>query len=258
MPARTRPLTADPEPHPSEAAERAATRARAPQHHRGLRQDRGAARHRPGPAARARSCALLGPNGVGEEHDAQGRERSDEAERWLRPSRRPPRQRRGQRRVCRASGCARSPRVAACSRTSPCARTSSWPATWDFRSARSRNGPTRSSRDSSSVAPSWPEPCRAASSGCWRWPERSRPSRPHSCSTRCRWASRRSSSRSCTAWWATSPRSGVSILVVEQFAHIVLDVADLAVVMVQGRIAAAGRPSDIEAELSSAYLGANL
>jgi branched-chain amino acid transport system ATP-binding protein len=53
-------------------------------------------------------------------------------------------------------------------------------------------------------------------------------------------------------------KSGVSILVVEQFAHIVLGVADLAVVMVQGRIAAAGRPADIEAELSSAYLGAHL
>jgi ABC-type branched-subunit amino acid transport system ATPase component len=52
-------------------------------------------------------------------------------------------------------------------------------------------------------------------------------------------------------------RSGVSILVVEQFAHIVLGVADVAVVMVQGRIAAAGRPADIEAKLSSAYLGAN-
>jgi branched-chain amino acid transport system ATP-binding protein len=53
-------------------------------------------------------------------------------------------------------------------------------------------------------------------------------------------------------------KSGVSILVVEQFAHIVLGVADLAVVMVQGRITAVGRPSEIETELSSAYLGANL
>ena len=52
-------------------------------------------------------------------------------------------------------------------------------------------------------------------------------------------------------------RSGVSILVVEQFAHIVLGVADFAVVMVQGRITAAGRPTDIQAGLSSAYLGAN-
>ena len=109
-----------------------------------------------------------------------------------------------------------------------------------------------------SVAPSWPEPCREASSGCWPWPGRSSPSRPSCCSTRCRWASRRSSSRSCTAWWPRSPKSGVSILVVEQFAHIVLGVADLAVVMVQGRITAAGRPAEIEAELSSAYLGANL
>ena len=52
-------------------------------------------------------------------------------------------------------------------------------------------------------------------------------------------------------------QSGVSILVVEQFAHIVLGVADFAVVMVQGRITAAGRPTDIETGLSSAYLGAN-
>jgi branched-chain amino acid transport system ATP-binding protein len=52
--------------------------------------------------------------------------------------------------------------------------------------------------------------------------------------------------------------AGVSILIVEQFVHIVLGVADHAVVMTQGRIAAAGPPSDIEAELSSTYLGANL
>ncbi len=51
-------------------------------------------------------------------------------------------------------------------------------------------------------------------------------------------------------------RSGVSILVVEQFARIVLDVADVAVVMVQGTITATGRPSEIESVLSSAYLGA--
>ena len=52
--------------------------------------------------------------------------------------------------------------------------------------------------------------------------------------------------------------SGVSLLVVEQFAHIVLDVTDLAIIMVQGKIAAAGDPAEIESELSSAYLGANL
>ena len=52
-------------------------------------------------------------------------------------------------------------------------------------------------------------------------------------------------------------RSGISILMVEQFAHIVLGVADLAIVMVQGEIAATGHPADIETELSAAYLGAN-
>lgn len=48
---------------------------------------------------------------------------------------------------------------------------------------------------------------------------------------------------------------GVTVLVVEQFASTVLGVADLAAVMVQGRIARAGRPSEIEADLHHAYLG---
>jgi ABC-type branched-subunit amino acid transport system ATPase component len=52
-------------------------------------------------------------------------------------------------------------------------------------------------------------------------------------------------------------RSGISILMVEQFAHIVLGVADLAIVMVQGKITASGHPADIKTELSAAYLGAH-
>jgi branched-chain amino acid transport system ATP-binding protein len=50
--------------------------------------------------------------------------------------------------------------------------------------------------------------------------------------------------------------SGTSILVVEQFARIVLDVADIAAVMVNGRIRAVGHPDAIQSELSAAYLGA--
>ena len=50
--------------------------------------------------------------------------------------------------------------------------------------------------------------------------------------------------------------SGVSIVVVEQFARTVLGVADLAVLLVNGRIAAAGPPADLEADLAAAYLGA--
>jgi branched-chain amino acid transport system ATP-binding protein len=53
-------------------------------------------------------------------------------------------------------------------------------------------------------------------------------------------------------------KAGVSILVVEQFARVVLGVVDFAVVMAQGRVTAVGRPREIEAELTSAYLGANL
>ena len=50
-------------------------------------------------------------------------------------------------------------------------------------------------------------------------------------------------------------RTGVSILVVEQFAGVVLGVAHRAAIMVQGSIAAVGNPSEIESKLSTAYLG---
>jgi len=49
--------------------------------------------------------------------------------------------------------------------------------------------------------------------------------------------------------------TGVSVLVVEQFAKLVLDVADEAAIMVQGRVAVVGTPKDVAAELSTAYLG---
>ena len=48
---------------------------------------------------------------------------------------------------------------------------------------------------------------------------------------------------------------GTSILLVEQFARIVMDVAHDAAVMVQGRVVATGRPRDLEDDLSQAYLG---
>ena len=50
-------------------------------------------------------------------------------------------------------------------------------------------------------------------------------------------------------------REGVSILVVEQFASTVLGVADLAAVLVHGKIARVGTPRELESELSTAYLG---
>jgi branched-chain amino acid transport system ATP-binding protein len=51
-------------------------------------------------------------------------------------------------------------------------------------------------------------------------------------------------------------KSGVSILVVEQFARTVLGVADYAAIMLHGRIVRVGQPRDLEDELSDAYLGA--
>jgi branched-chain amino acid transport system ATP-binding protein len=50
-------------------------------------------------------------------------------------------------------------------------------------------------------------------------------------------------------------RSGTSILVVEQFARTVLGVADVAAIMVNGVVRRVGPPDEVEAELSSAYLG---
>jgi branched-chain amino acid transport system ATP-binding protein len=50
-------------------------------------------------------------------------------------------------------------------------------------------------------------------------------------------------------------REGISILVVEQFAQAVLGIADHAAIMVTGEITRAGSPSELGAELSSAYLG---
>lgn len=48
---------------------------------------------------------------------------------------------------------------------------------------------------------------------------------------------------------------GTSVLLVEQFARIVMDVAHVASVMVHGQITQTGRPRDLEANLSQAYLG---
>ena len=52
--------------------------------------------------------------------------------------------------------------------------------------------------------------------------------------------------------------SGVSIVVVEQFAATVLGVADLAAILVNGRIGVLGTPEQIEGDLSAAYLGASI
>ena len=48
---------------------------------------------------------------------------------------------------------------------------------------------------------------------------------------------------------------GVAILVVEQFASVVLDVADHVALMVNGRIVQSGSPADVADSLSEAYLG---
>jgi branched-chain amino acid transport system ATP-binding protein len=49
--------------------------------------------------------------------------------------------------------------------------------------------------------------------------------------------------------------SGLSILIVEQFAHEILGVADRAGIMLHGRIVETGTPTQIADDLTSAYLG---
>jgi branched-chain amino acid transport system ATP-binding protein len=50
--------------------------------------------------------------------------------------------------------------------------------------------------------------------------------------------------------------TGTSIVVVEQFAQVVLGVADRAAIMRTGRVVAVGSPDALEPDLSAAYLGA--
>ena len=56
---------------------------------------------------------------------------------------------------------------------------------------------------------------------------------------------------------ASIAREGLSIVIVEQFAHEILGVADVAGIMLHGRIQRVGSPATIADELVSAYLGAD-
>jgi branched-chain amino acid transport system ATP-binding protein len=56
---------------------------------------------------------------------------------------------------------------------------------------------------------------------------------------------------------ANIAREGLSIVIVEQFAHEILGVADVAGIMLHGRIQQVGSPAEIADELVSAYLGAD-
>jgi branched-chain amino acid transport system ATP-binding protein len=56
---------------------------------------------------------------------------------------------------------------------------------------------------------------------------------------------------------ANIAREGLSIVIVEQFAHEILGVADVAGIMLHGRIQRVGSPAKIADELASAYLGAD-
>jgi len=57
---------------------------------------------------------------------------------------------------------------------------------------------------------------------------------------------------------ANIAREGLSIIIVEQFAHEILGVADVAGIMLHGRIQQVGSPTEIAEELVGAYLGADV
>ncbi len=56
----------------------------------------------------------------------------------------------------------------------------------------------------------------------------------------------------------TIAAEGLSILIVEQFAHEVLGVANTASIMLHGRIEMTGTPADVSAALAAAYLGGSI
>ena len=84
------------------------------------------------------------------------------------------------------------------------------------------------------------------------WP----PTRRCCCSTSCRWGSRPLIVEELYERVAELASQGISILVVEQFAQAVLGVADIASIMLHGRITRTGPPAEIAEELADAYLGA--
>ena len=147
------------------------------------------------------------------------------------------------------------PRDGASSRTSRCARTSGWPPTPARRMAEieetayarfPRLGERR--KQLAGTMSGGEQQMLAMARGLASDPALL-------CSTSCRWGWPRSSSRSSTASWPQIAATGVSILVVEQFARTVLGVADVAAIMVHGRIRQVGTPTEIESSLSAAYLG---
>ena len=124
-------------------------------------------------------------------------------------------------------------------RTSTCA----WRPTPAGACATSRPRPTSASRGSPSGARSWPAPCRAASSRCSPWPAAWPPRPALLMLDELSMGLAPLIVEELYAQVAAIAASGVSIVVVEQFAGTVLGVADLAAILVQGRIGAVGAPA---------------
>ena len=205
---------------------------------------------------RAASSRCSGPNGAGQDHHAAGRGRAAPADRRRRDGRRPPGQRRPRPRTSPAAGLCLIPEGRGI-----------FPNLTVRENLRmmTYSGAGLSAIEERGLRPLPPAGGAAQADRGHAVRRRAADARDGagagdrirrcSCSTSCRWGSRRSSSRSCTRSWprsrATACRSSWS----SSSRAPCSGVADLAAVLVHGKVARVGTPHELQDELSKAYLG---
>ena len=152
-----------------------------------------------------------------------------------------------------------SPRVGGCCLSCRSPTTCVWRRIPSSRSRPivARSTPSSCSRSSSSAgeSPRGRSPAASSRWSCWR--RRSCRSPPSCSSTSCRWDWHRSSSSASFPSSPRSPSSGVGVLLIEQFAHVALGLAQGAHILQGGRIRYSGTARELQDDpelLHSAYL----
>ena len=96
---------------------------------------------------------------------------------------------------------------------------------------------------------------RVASNRCWPWPG-PWPFLPGSSSpTRCRSGWRRWWPRPCSRAWTWRRKSGITIVLIEQFVHRALQLADHCIILTRGQVGWSGAASQAQQEVLDRYLG---